>query len=151
VEKNIIEVLNCFKSFLNLPEEKLEIARQQNPHAPPLLGKNQMAIYIFVYKDDCLKVGKVGPNSQARYSYQHYNINSSRSNLANSLINDLPNDKWEGLTPENVAEWIKQNTNRFNILLDVEQGMPFLNLLEAFLQYHLKPCFEGYGIYKEPS
>ena len=48
------------------------------PHrAPRSLPQGKMAVYAFFWDLECLKVGKVGPKSQARYTSQHYNPNCS--------------------------------------------------------------------------
>ena len=111
------------------------------PHIPPKrLPTGKAAVYLFFYDDSCLKVGKVGPNSNARYTSQHYNPASSRSNLAKSL---LRSQKVEGIEEATVGDWIKQHTTRVNILVDTETGPLVRNLLEAFLQCRLSPEFEG--------
>ena len=92
----------------------------------------------------CLKVGKAGPNSQARYVSQHYNPGSSRSNLAKSLLRKGDSLGIMGLNDSNVEAWIKHNTTRLDFLLDKSAGIHVLNLLEAFLQCRLKPAFEGF-------
>jgi hypothetical protein len=47
-----------------------------------------MGIYGFWHDGIWLKIGKVGPNSHARYVSQHYNARSAGSNLAASLRKD---------------------------------------------------------------
>ncbi len=114
------------------------------PHHPPILPAGKMGVYIFQWGNQCLKVGKAGPRSHARYTSQHYNPRSSRSNLAKSLLKDCESLEIAGLDEHNVGEWIMKNTDRINILLDADAGMPLLNLLEAFLHCRLKPRFEGF-------
>lgn len=114
-------------------------------HNQKKLPNGQIAVYIFRNPncDICYKVGKVGTNSNARYQVQHYSPNSSKSNLANSILNDPKlNDNEE--IQLNVGEWIKKNTTRTNILLKAEKGIFALNLLEAFVQNRLNPIYEGY-------
>ncbi len=56
------------------------------PHkAPTMLPAGKMAVYAFFVDGVALKVGKVGPNSQARYTSQHYNMGSALSTLAASI------------------------------------------------------------------
>jgi len=54
------------------------------------LPKGKMACYVFLTDERCLKVGKVGPKSGPRFSYQHYDPTSSMSNLAKSILNSKP-------------------------------------------------------------
>jgi len=114
------------------------------PHRPPgslPLGKS--AVYVFFWHGQCLKVGKAGPRSNARYTSQHYLPGSSASNLSRSLLlaqESLGLD----LDQASVAQWIRANTERWNFLLDSSLGIPALTLLEAFLQCRLRPRFEGF-------
>jgi len=129
----------------NLVEDDLVIQILPAPHRPPsLLPNGKMAVYIFFWNEKCLKVGKVGQNSNARYTSQHYNPRSSNSNLAKSIL--LGKDKLglPSVSETNVGAWIKSNTDRINILLDSRHGIPALTLLESFLQCRLRPYFEGF-------
>ena len=114
-------------------------------HRPPSsLPAGKMAVYVFVWKGQCLKVGKVGPKSQARYTSQHYAPSSSASNLARSLLGANADLALSDLTESNVGHWIRTNVDRVNFLLDVQCGVPVLTLLESFLQCRLNPKFEGF-------
>jgi hypothetical protein len=113
------------------------------PHSIYNLPKNTMAVYMFFYKDICLKVGKVNANSNARFTSQHYSPNSAKSTLAKSLL--TANEyKYLNLTDKNIGEWIKNNTQRLNILMDKSLGVFVLNYLEALFQLQFKPSFEGF-------
>jgi len=119
------------------------------PHNPPKrLPKGKMAVYVFIYKGQALKVGKVGPKSQARYTSQHYNPNSSRSNLAKSLIEKGFSYGFPNINEENVTSWIMKNTDRYNFTISASSGKHVLSLLEAYLQCRLKPVFEGFASQK---
>jgi hypothetical protein len=119
------------------------------PHKPPSkLPLGFMAVYIFSFRGDCLKVGKSGPRSQARYTSQHYNPKSAMSNLAKSLLATKGDRRFKKLNDENVSEWLKTNTDRVNLLLPYEFGISTLTLLEAFAQCRLKPIFEGFDSQK---
>lgn len=116
-----------------------------SPHKPPsALPSGKMAVYVFVWNGRCLKVGKAGPKSQARYTSQHYIPASSNSNLAKSLVAGHRKLGLSGITASNVGAWIKANVGRVNFLLDTECGIPVLTLLESFLQCRLSPVFEGF-------
>lgn len=123
------------------------------PHKPGNLPKGKMAAYVFLLGDRCLKVGKVGPKSNARFLTQHYVPRSSRSNLANSILNQkdrikrdlVASDRAEidDLDDSTISAWIKAHTTRLDFFLDAKQPASVLNLLEAFLQCRLNPLFEG--------
>lgn len=130
---------------VSVPPTALAIERLSAPHKPPSsLPKGKMAVYVFEWKGHCLKVGKVGPNSQARYTSQHYSPSSSSSNLAKSLIAGREELGIPTVSESNVGRWIKENVDRTNFLLDVGCGVPVLTLLESFLQCRLRPRFEGF-------
>lgn len=126
-----------------LPASALLIERLPAPHKPPSLPKGKMAVYVFFWKCQCLKVGKAGPKSQARYTSQPYIAASSNSNLAKSLVAHHQKLGLSGISESNVGDWIKTNVDRVNFLLSDEFGIPVLTLLESFLQCSLKPEFEG--------
>lgn len=121
------------------------------PHRrPSTLRPGKQAVYVFCTASHCLKVGKVGSRSAARFTYQHYNPGSARSSLALSLINQwtvLQDDvrlAWENeVTASNVGAWIEQNTTRYHFFIDEAQPRLLLSLLEVFLQCRLRPLFEG--------
>ena len=64
-----------------------------------------MAVYVFSEKSQVLKVGKVGPNSQARYTSQHYNPKSARSTLAKSLLKERVSFSGYDVNEGNVSAW----------------------------------------------
>lgn len=128
-----------------LPEGSLLVEPQLAPHRPPAaLPKGKSAVYVFFWGDQCLKVGKVGPKSQARYTSQHYSPASSNSNLAKSILSARDELGLTDVTEASVSDWIKANTDRYNFLLDVSLRIDVLTLLEAFLQCRLQPRFEGF-------
>ena len=47
------------------------------------------------------------------------------------------------LADDAVGEWIKANTDRYNIYLPVSSNMPFLDLLERYIRGRVGPVFEG--------
>lgn len=135
---DFIKVSELARSPLELKD--FDIQYVEPPHDPPkCLPNNKIAVYAFCYKGSWLKIGMVGPKSNARYCSQHYNPDSSRSNLAKSVIND---PELNILVKDNPSEWIKKNCCRVNILLDSKKGILLLSLLEAFLHVRLKPRYE---------
>lgn len=125
-------------------ESDLQLEFLGAPHRPPSkIPAGTMAIYAF-WGDGCwLKIGKVGPNSHARYSSQHYLTGSAPSTLAGSLAKCtriLDNPSFDR---GNIGGWIKQHTCRVNLLLPKQYPRELLNLLEAFLHLRLRPRYEG--------
>lgn len=114
------------------------------PHKPPShLPTGKMAVYGFCHGGEWLKIGIAGPNSNARYTSQHYNPNSAGSTLAKSLLNDSSMSGRPDFNSNPPGVWIKSATNRVNILLDSKHGTLLLALLEAFLHLRLRPRYEG--------
>ena len=101
---------------VSLTPSDLRLEELPAPHAPPArLPAGHMAVYVFSFGADVLKVGKVGPKSQARYTSQHYNPGSAQSTLAASMIVDA---EWLGFTPARPCRssrpfqmWPSQNTS----------------------------------------
>lgn len=108
-----------------------------------------MAVYVFGIGEACLKVGKAGPKTVQRYTYQHYNAGSAPSTLAALILShlerggDFQGADGSALSAEGLGAWIEQNTWRANLLLDAGHPPMLLNLLEAFVQARLSPLFEG--------
>ena len=114
------------------------------PHKPPSsLPAGYMAVYAFWWDGVWLKVGKVGPNSAARYISQHYNAGSAQSTLAGSLTHDPRIKTVAGFDPQEPGRWIKASTCRVNILIPAHRHKELLSLLEAFLHVRLRPRYEG--------
>lgn len=134
---------------VDVPDQSISWENMKAPHSPPTsLPSRKMAVYVFMWNDKCLKVGKVGPRSQARYTSQHYNPKSSNSNLAKSILKNKEELGLTGLTDSNVGDWIKTYTDRVNFILDENLGIPVLSLMESFLQCRLRPMFEGFDSQK---
>lgn len=134
---------------VNIPEAAITREVLRKPHTPPTaLPTGKMAVYVFLWGDLCLKVGKAGLCSQARYTSQHYNPNSSKSNLSKSILEKGLKFGFPSLKEKDVGNWIKNETDRVNFLLDKKLGIPVLSLLESFLQCRLKPKFEGFDSQK---
>jgi hypothetical protein len=113
------------------------------PHsAPPRLPLGKIAVYGFWYGGEWMKIGMAGPNSNARYTSQHYHPGSAPSTLAASMLKDP--EMAGKITADNqpVGQWMKSNCSRVNILIDNSHGMLVLALLEAFLHLRLRPRYE---------
>ena len=126
----------------NIHEDQIEIVDWGCPHKTKILPNGKMAVYLFFLGNDCLKIGKVGPNSNARYNSQHYNPKDSKSNLANSILSD--NSFPEKINDNEIGNWIKNNIQRINVLIDENVGIFALNFIEAYLQLVFKPKYEGF-------
>ena len=124
--------------------DEIDVEILPKPHKPPSrLPYRKMAVYSFFLDGMVLKVGKAGPNSHARYSSQHYNASSAASTLAGSILRNPRAVGLSNLDPNAVGRWIRQHTDRVNLLLPADAGDPLLSLLEAFLHYRWQPAFEG--------
>lgn len=139
--------IKCFIKALELTGLELDVSNiivddLECPHEPKSLPHGKMAVYIFQRGDRYLKIGKVGPKSNARFRSQHYNPNRAKSNLAKSLLND-PEMNTFNLNEKNIEKWIKENTQRIDILIEKNAGIFVLNFLEAFLHCKFRPEYEG--------
>lgn len=123
----------------------------QSDHRPPaFLPKGNLAVYVFMFGKRCLKVGKAGSKSTARFCSQHYGV-KARSTLAKSIIKHQRKLSVSGIDEHNVKKWICENTYRVNYILPINAGPLILSLFEAFVQCCLKPEFEGFSSQKIES
>lgn len=120
----------------------MEIEYLAAPHRPTRLPAGRMAVYGFWGDGEWLKIGKVGPKSNARYTSQHY-TGSAMSSLAGSLASDPRMLPVAGFDPQLPGAWIRNATHRVNILLPATRHPALLALLEAFLHLQLRPRYEG--------
>jgi len=123
------------------------------PHATSDLPPGKAAVYVFTLPSTsiapagpnrALKVGKAGPNSNARFRYQHYKSRTANSTLARAIENNPILQPYIGIQelPNDVGAWIRQNTDRDNFYVDGERR-DILSMLEVFLKGYLGPVFEG--------
>jgi len=144
---DFISVANLAGYSIGLPDVVYEVLPA--PHHPGNLPMGKQAVYVFSLANksqSILKVGKVGVNSNARFLSQHYNPNSSRSNLAKSLLENIEALGSLGnvdINEANIGTWIKKYTDRENFYLASDQGLLLLSLLEVFMHCRLQPLFEG--------
>ena len=123
----------------------LSIQELPAPHRPTGLPLRHMAVYVFSYNGRTLKVGKAGPNSDARFRSQHYNPSSSASNLAASILKNPGPVANAIVDVDSVGDWIRDNTDRVNFILDESVGIDVLTMLESFVQCRLQPAYEGFA------
>ena len=155
--EDIRSALDDFSIVSELAGEEIvfgdkDIEFQPAPHVPPSrLPTGRMAIYGFWFDCDWLKIGKAGPKTKQRYTYQHYNINSAKSTLAKSISKDPSLDEHvDGLNSGELRDWIKRETSRVNILISSTRSNQVLSLLEAFLHARIRPRYEGKMPRSEP-
>jgi hypothetical protein len=123
----------------------IEVEYCPAPHEQPkTLPPKRMAVYVFMYGDRCLKVGKAGPNSAARFCSQHYGTQAP-STLAKSLMKRPDVIGASNVDESNVKALIRDKTTRVNFLIPSQYGVFALSLLEAFIQCLLQPKFEGFA------
>ena len=89
-----------------------------------------------------MKIGKVGPNSNARFSSQHYSPKSAGSTLAASILEDKEMESLY-LNEKTVGDWIKKNCQRINVFLSAELPDFTNELIETALHYRFQPKYEG--------
>lgn len=142
-----------FKCLTNIDVTATYMSKGQT-HNPTSLRSGMCGVYVFMSEKCCLKVGKAGPKSKARWNSHHYNLDETTpSTLPKSIIKNK--NKFKQLFPSelhheidtldrsNVQDWIKKNMSRIEFLM-ADTGDAFaLNLLEALAQYRLMPLFEG--------
>lgn len=138
-------------AHINVSRPDLEVIVLGVPHKPPSsLPTGKLGVYVFLFGDRCLKVGKAGQKSAARFCSQHYGTNAP-STLAKSLLKAPASVGVTTLDPSTVKAWICENTARLNFLLPSRYGMFALSLLESFVQCRLNPEFEGFASQRLPS
>jgi hypothetical protein len=144
LSKDLKDIILDISAILGKPifEDKFEIIDRGVPHRPVPLPNGKMGIYMFVYEDSFLKIGKAGPKSNARFYSQHYNQKSAKSTLAASILSDKTFDN-VNITESNIGDWIKENCYRMDILIDANLGIFALELIEAALHYKYEPMYEG--------
>lgn len=123
-------------------------------HNPTSLQTGLCGVYAFTAGGYCFKVGKAGPKSKARWNSHHYNLDETTpSTMPKSMLKnidrfktcfpDTKHSEIEQLNKENIQQWIKENMSRLEFLIEDQYDGVSLNLLEALVQFHLKPIFEG--------
>lgn len=138
LKRIVIGGFNLIGKSIN--EKQFYIEFQDKPHFPKALGDGKMAVYMFLYNDKFLKIGIADKNSSARYQSQHYSVRGNSSTLAKSLVED---ERMSDVNERNVKEWIMNNCQRYNIILDAEVGSFALSLIEGLLHHKYMPVYEG--------
>jgi hypothetical protein len=147
----LIEVARLAHATLQACDVKTELLPA--PHRRPRsLPKGSQAVYAFLLGGSCLKVGKAGPKTQARFTSQHYGGGASstlaksilreRSRVAALLASDL-RAELDGLNLDSIGDWIEANTSRVHIFIPATADGIVLSLVEGFAQCRFRPLFEG--------
>ncbi|MGH7989003.1 MAG: hypothetical protein ACREDS_02245 [Limisphaerales bacterium] len=150
-QTSLVSIENAISRFVKaialtgvaISPNSIEVRDWGCPHEPTKLPDGKMAVYIFRLGDDVLKIGKVGPNSNARFYTQHYFPKSSQSNLAKSLLADKAGPCFE-ISEGEIGKWMKQRLHRTDLLIDKNLPIGILNFLESFLQCLYQPKYEGF-------
>ena len=145
--EDFVEVAALARLPITLAELKVEESLENLHIRPKSLPAGLVAVYMFKYGNDFLKIGKAGPKSAARYCSQHYGTKAP-STLAKSLIKHQARFNLSLLDESNIAKWIDENTTRINVLFSATYDPALLSLLESFLHCRLKPVFEGFDSQK---
>lgn len=127
---------------ISMRPEELAIEVFCKPHRPPQLPARRQSVYAFFHGERCLKVGKAGPKSLARYNSQHYGANAP-STLAKSIVARQVELGTNCLDFSNIADWMYKELDRVSFLIPHDRGPFALALLEAFVQCRFHPVFEG--------
>jgi hypothetical protein len=123
-------------------------------HQPSSLPIGMQGVYVFLTDAHCFKVGKAGPKSKARWNSHHYNLDETTpSAFTKSIVKNKPKFKEyfahsqhseiDQLEKGNIGDWIRSNISRIEFLLPESEGRYALSLLEALVQFRLKPKYEG--------
>jgi hypothetical protein len=126
----------------------IEVETQLATHTPHGLPAGKCAVYLFSLASDpgcVLKVGKAGPQSNARFQSHHYGVDRAPSTLARRLVEAT--ELWselgfDALYANIPGRWIRRNTDRVNFYLDAS-AQHALEELEKMLLARLNPLFEG--------
>ena len=131
---------------------EVRFLKRGKTHKASALKENQEGVYVFLNDWYCLKVGKVGSKSQARWGSQHYLLDEgTRSSLPKSFMKDEEKFKKafnntqdiRTICKETIREFVENNTDRVEFVLSDQKDHRAVNLLEAYVQFKLNPVYEG--------
>jgi hypothetical protein len=151
---SLAEVFRLARIDLPLCDIKTELIPA--PHRRPRsLPPGTQAVYAFILGERCLKVGKAGPKTQARFTSQHYGMNAP-STLAKSILNDRSRvldsvsadhrGEVQSLNIDSIGNWLEKSTSRVHIFIPATAPDCALALAETFIQCRLRPVYEGKGL-----
>lgn len=134
---------------------EVRIETRRAPHVPPPLPRGSAAVYVFALSGAgaraapagvgaVLKVGRVGPNSAPRFTYQHYGF-AARSTLAGSLVKYEIMWPWlgvQGLDVATVKRWMLNELDRIHFFVPGDR-LEVLASLEIYVRARWGSIFEG--------
>lgn len=134
-------------------EIRTEIRRA--PHRPPPLPAGFGAVYVFALGEEygratpagagaVLKVGRVGPASGPRFTYQHYGA-AAPSTLAKSLVRYRIMWPWLGIDvidESSVKPWMLTHLDRVHLYVPAGHEL-VLASLEVYVRARVGSVFEG--------
>ncbi|QXE92805.1 hypothetical protein KP001_09915 [Geomonas subterranea] len=123
-------------------------------HSPTSLQRGTCGVYVFLTDTQCLKVGKAGGKSKARWNSHHYCLDETTpSTLPKSILRHknvikkfFPPEahrEIDVLSKISIQDWIKNNLSLIEFVIEDSGDKFALSLLEALAQYSLKPVYEG--------
>jgi hypothetical protein len=105
-------------AHIEVAPEEIKVVQMPKPHRQPSAQPpGMLAVYTFWFFDRCLKVGKAGPNSNARYCSHHYGAKRAPSTLARHFLNAQSMLEISGLDERTIGAWICDNCDRIDFLL----------------------------------
>ena len=140
---NLIYEATKLTSWVLTPGDDFYVVWQPCGHEPAPLPAGYMAVYSFhndIY--GCLKVGQAGPNSNQWYQRDHYFLDKD-----SSLAVNLTEDKTlhECITEENVGDWIKENCERYDVIIKTpkndKNNKKILNMVDGLLEMYFNPRY----------
>jgi len=153
--REIVEAFLKVSDLAHVPIASAQVRYELLPaphRRPSNLPPGLQAVYAFLIADRCLKVGKAGHKTAARFTSQHYGMNAP-STLAKSILANRQlltaalalerRGEVERLDEATIGAWIERSTSRFHVFLPAQCGALPLALLESFVQCRLNPIFEG--------
>ena len=89
-----------------------------------------------------IKVGKVGPNSNNRFRYQHYSSGSANSTLAAAIENNPVLWGYIGFPGNTVnsGDWLREHTDRNNFYFS---DFAICKVFEVYARAKLGSIYEG--------
>lgn len=121
------------------------------PHTPKDLPPGKSAVYVFSLRSDAtvpaganrvVKVGKVGPTSNARFRYQHYSSRTVRSTLAGAIENNALLWGFIGYpgAGTDTGAWLRDATDRNNFYFSDHS---LTGMFEVYAKARFGPVYEG--------
>ncbi len=153
----LVSDFHAATAMAGLAEDTAEVRAEllPAPHRPPSrLPTRCGAVYAFALGASStapagagrvLKVGKVGPNSLARFTSQHYSPGAARSTLAGSILRYPILWPWLGITAAdaaNIRAWMTTHLDRLHLFV-TDPTPEILSTLEMYVRARIGSVYEG--------